>query len=356
MTSPAKKLIALAALCAASLSAGDRRLLNLVTPEANFVLGIDVGGVSSSALAQTLMSQLRQSGEWGQALEAMGSNPFQYLDEILIAARIDEQGGGSGESEEALLLARGDFAGAVREMLCQKGCKSDVYQGMELLTPASAQEEGAPPNRFVALDGNYAAMGPDPLVRGLIDRWTGGAAGAPSQALLSWVQRMSGYQIWAAAQGPFDSPDGGEEGAAAMASQAASKLDSFGLGVRLGGDVEMAVELQSRSEKDATELHDMANGLLGLLKAGQQKEQDPGARKFLESLRIRKEGRVLSASLSIPEQELLAQIQKQIAQRAEASRQGGSATPRPRRRPRREGGIRIHGLEDEPVEVPTTPK
>ena len=111
----------------------------------------------------------------------------------------------------------------------------------------------------------------------------------------------------------------------------------------------------------------MANGLMALMKAG---DTDADTKALLDSLQLTQRGSSLSASLQIPE----ALIDKQLAQSTlaqagtsaapKASRPSvalaGPSTPRVStrapRRPRREGGIRIYGLKNDPIEVPTHPK
>jgi hypothetical protein len=154
-----------------------------------------------------------------------------------------------------------------------------------------------------------------------------------------------------------------------MAAGAASKLEGFGLGLLVGNDVSLALELESASTKDATELYEMAQGLLAMARMGQQQEQataGPGAFDLLESLKLTNAGRVVSASLKIPQRELNRQLRAKLEEKHEASEPALEAglhpesAPRsaarvaPRSRP--SNSIRVYGLEPRAVEYPLTPK
>jgi hypothetical protein len=134
-----------------------------------------------------------------------------------------------------------------------------------------------------------------------------------------------------------------------MAEQVASKMDGMGLGITLGKDVRFALELRSHTPEQAKQVFDMANGLLAMMKAG---EGSPESKQMIERLSLRHEGHLLAVAMRIPETEVRAQLREKAAKHREQLAADGSVSPTPATRPRREGGIRIYGLKDEPVEVP----
>ncbi len=187
-------------------------------------------------------------------------------------------------------------------------------------------------------------------------------------SLQTGIANLSHHHAWLAANGPFGDSLGGASGGGMMPPGAVSKLAAVGFGLSLGRDVELAIEVDSHSPQDAKQLHDMVNGLLALMKAG---DADADAKALLNSMSLTQRGSSLSASLRIPE----ALIEKQLAQsRAQAQQPSPppaatadatiagispsvytrSSAPAPR--PRRPGGIRIYGLKDGPVEFPTRSK
>ena len=90
-------------------------------------------------------------------------------------------------------------------------------------------------------------------------------------------------------------------------SNMASKVDGFGLGVNVSGDIEMSLELRTTTEQDAQQFHDMIQGFIAMAKAS---DQQPEAKEFLDKLRLSRDGRILAAQMSISQ----ADIERQLAQ------------------------------------------
>ena len=166
----------------------------------------------------------------------------------------------------------------------------------------------------------------------------------------AWIERVSSHHIWLAARGPFEksSPAGQAQPMAA----ALSKVDGFSLGMTLDREVLLALEVHSFTEQDAQGLYEMVQGLLAMSQM-QAQPAEAGAFNLLEHLRLSRQGRVLSASLRVPQAELARQLKTQVAQHQSQPQPDEPAT---RPAPRREGGIRIHGLEPQAVEYPLTPR
>jgi hypothetical protein len=154
-----------------------------------------------------------------------------------------------------------------------------------------------------------------------------------------------------------------------MAAGAASKLKGVGLGLLLEDDVSLALELESVSAQDATELYEMAQGLLAMARMGQQQEQPaagPGSFDLLESLKLTNAGRVVSASLTIPQRELNRQLRAKLEEKRDEagpeleaglhaeSHDAPAVRVAPRSRP--SNSIRVYGIQPRAVEYPLTPK
>ena len=343
----------LAAIVALSVPshAADPNLVGLARADVNLMVGIQFSEMANSRLVQSALDATKNSSqEVGALFELMGANPFQYLDEVLITGRLDS-GSANSEPKNVVILARGNFEdGVFADMLCGSACNGKPYGGHQIF-PAKGSGE---PRHFVALDSRYGALGELAGVREVVDRYSTQTRSVFADSLRQSVERLSDHHIWISAQGPFNLPTGGDTaGTPDIASNLASKVDAFGLGVSLGSDVRLALEVASPTEADAKQLFDTAQGFLALVKAGEQK---PETTELLNNLTFVHDGRVLEASLRIPESEVLKQIQQQAAQRQQqivAPRQPASPV-RPTRPPRREGGIRIYGLERDPVEFPST--
>ena len=358
-------LFVTSAVCA---MAADPALLNLARPDVNFVMGIDVSQLASSPqVAMALAEARRSKPEVEQLFDMLGPDPFSNLAEIVVSGRTDP-GQPNSEPKNLLVAARGSFGGdTFMNLVCANCCEPQEYREREILRFQS--KDTGEPGYVTFLDSSYAALGKLEDVRGAIDRSAMETESVFSPALQNAVQSLGHHHIWLAANGPFgNSMGGGMSAGGMMPPGAAQKVNGFGLGITLGRNIDLAIELESHSPQDAKQLYDMVNGLMALMKAG---DTDADTKALLDSLQLTQRGSSLSASLQIPE----ALIEKQLAQSSTLAQAGTSAAPTasrpsvalagpstPRvatvapRRPRREGGIRIYGLKNEPVEVPTHPK
>lgn len=369
------RVLLLAALIAAvslPLAAADAELLRLTRSDVNFLLGVRLREIAASPLVRTMLDEALASKPELQALGGMvGSNPLEGFDELLIAANIDTQS--PQDPKDALIV----FSGALdpkrlEGIFCGEGCEREKYRNLELIKVE--RKDADTPGFLVLLDGRYAALGERPAVMRAIERYQNRAPAAFGPEMQSWIDRLGRYHFWLAAKGPFDAPAPSEPGPAMMAAGAVSKLEGFGLGLLLDNDVSLSVELESVSSKDATELYDTAQGLLALARMSQQNQAGqpeptssaPGAFDLLENLKLTNTGRVVSASLTIPQRELTRQLRAKLEQNRQDDQPALEAglhaedTPEPTvrvaPRSRPSNSIRVYGLQPRAVEYPLTPK
>lgn len=348
------------------LAGADPELMRLTRSDANFMLGVRLGDIAASPLVKTLLDEaLASKPEW-QTVLGMGSNPLAGFDEVLIAASIDTQS--PQEPKDALVLLRGSLdAGRLEKVFCSAGCDREQYRGLEMIK--LERKDTDTPGYLVLLDGQYAALGERPAVLGAIDRHRKGTPLSLSPAMQGWIDRLGRYHLWVAARGPFNTPDAAEPGPAAMAASAASKMEGFGLGLLLESDVSLAVELESVSDQDSKQLYEMVQGLLALGRMSRQQEQtpaEPGAFDLLENLKLTNAGRVVSASLTIPQRELTKQLRAKLDEHRQQEEPvvaaelhaGNPQSPAVRLSPhkRPSSKIRVYGIEPRAVEYPLTPK
>jgi hypothetical protein len=252
------------------------------------------------------------------------------------------------------------------KVFCGSGCDREQYRGVEMI---KLERQGADtPGYLVQLDPQYAVLGERPAVLGAIDRHRKGTPASLNPVMQGWIDRLGRYQLWVAARGPFHAPAAEEPGPAAMAASAASKLGGFGLGILLESDVSLSVELESTSDADAKQLYEMAQGMLALGRMSQQREQAQGessAFDLFENLKLTSAGRLVSASLTIPQRELNKQLRAKLEQREQEepvieaqvhaeNTKAAAVRPAPRRRP--SNSIRVYGLQPRALEYPLTPK
>lgn len=347
------RLLILCSLVLLPLRAADPALLNMARPDSNLVMGIDVAAFTSSPWFREALQQAgSKSDDVGKMMAALGPQPWQNLHEIVITAKLD-QFNGDTEPKNFLIAARGVFDGPqFTDMLCQQGCESEDYRDFQLLRLS----DGAKQMYFTALDSQYAALGAYDDVRQAVDRRAMATQSVFDAGMQNSIGRLSRNHLWLATRGPFQDAMGGA-GGGMVPPDTVSKIVGLGLGVFLGRDVDLTLELSSVSDQDAKQLYDMANGFLALMKAG---DNPPETTAMLNSLQLQQDGPMLAASVRIPE----AQIRQQMAEKMGQYQDGGVApgqpaggaqqdAPPPPPAKRRDGGIRIFGLEEEPVEVPT---
>jgi hypothetical protein len=340
--------LAAALLLVSPLAAADPALVNLSRPDVNFVMGVEVSRIASSPLLAAAMEEAQQTQPgWDSFFGLVAPHPLRYLNEIVIAAKLNPASD-SKKPENLLIMARGSFAGSgFSDIVCSQGCATDEYREFQVLR--LRPKPGEDPMHFAFLDTQYAVMGSPQEVQGAIDRRVTETSSVFRDAIQEGIQRLGGHDIWLVAKGVFEDVPDGDGGPGMMAEQVASKMDGIGLGITLGKDVQFALELRSHTAEQAKQVFDMANGLLAMMKAG---EGSPESKQMIERLSLRHEGHLFAVSMRIPEAEVRAQLREKAAKHREQLAAGGSVSPMPAPRPRREGGIRIYGLKDEPVEVP----
>ncbi len=329
---------------AAPLVAADPELLGLVGPDANFVLGVRVAAIAESPLILDALSGAKaKDGEDGFSamFDALGDNPLEGLEELLFLGRMEP---GESDTTDGLLLARGDFAGdRLQKAFCTGGCKQEVFSGMTLF---HGEHEGEAAS-FVKLNDRYAAAGKPAQVKTLLQRR--GAAAKPQLAdeLSQWVKGLDQHHIWLAAKGPFEAPDSADGGP--PFGKMAESLMGFGLGISIGDDVLVGLQVEAESAEAAEELHMMTQGLLMMLSASGEGGAKDKSAALLENLKLRREGGRVFADLRIPAAEIQSAVRSSFleADDEEAAR----PAPAPQPKPRSKGPIRIYGLGDEPVVV-----
>ncbi len=365
-------LAALAGVLSLPLAAADAELLRLTRSDVNFLLGVRLSEIAKSPLVRTMLDEAMASKPELRALGGMvGSNPLEGFDELLIAANIDTQS--PQDPKDALIV----FSGALdpqrlQGVFCGDGCERETYRNLELLKVE--RKDADTPGFLVLLDGRYAALGERPAVERAIDRFQSRAEASFNPEMQSWIDRLGRYHFWLAAKGPFNAPEAEELGPAMMAAGAISKMEGFGLGVLLDNDVSLSIELESVSSKDATELYETAQGMLALARMSQQQQSgeqpqptstEPGAFDLLQNLKLTNTGRVVSASLTIPQRELTRQLRAKLEENRqdEPALEAGlhaedapAPTVRVAPRSRPSNSIRVYGLEPRAVEYPLTPK
>jgi len=341
-------------LSVGSARALDPELLKLADPEANVAAGVRLADMAASPLMAPLLEEARASSpEAFEALEALGPDPFSLIEEILVFGHMDPEGG--AEKSDPLVLVRGPFSEVDwQSAVCAEGCTASMHGGMELRRVDAAEDELF----FVELDGGHAALGSGNQVRSMIDRRAAG--GIDPASVETWVSTMNDAHFWLSAKGPFNAPEGQADNP--MLAAFTEGLVGLGFGLTLADDVVLGLELSSDSEENAQKLFATVQAMLGMASMSLADDPDNAEMaQMLDKLSLTHDRARVQASLSLPADELMAQIAAKMAEQPEEVAEDGPAneeTPaaaQPRERKSSGGKITIHGLEEEPVEVDPKP-
>ncbi len=326
-----RRVLLLALVAVVCLPAADPELLKLAMPDAAVLVGIRLDQIRSSPLGRTMFSQIDAAdSEFRKAVAVLGFNPLTDLNEILIA------GPATPGAAQVLVLVRGAFEPARLPVLAQMGgAEVSTFQGVQIATLKQQQQTFS----AACLDRATLVLGDPKSVRGAIGRRTGGLR--VSAKLVSRADALSKlYDIWLvslvspgmmAKNVPNPKLGGLLKGDALQSIQEASG------GIRLGRDIQFALEVVTRSEKDASSLADVFKFLMGLALTQGKPEQA----KLLENLQLNVEGTRVRFGLTIPEQE--------IAKMIEAQKQAAAAAAARKKAPAKPGST-------EPVVVQSSPQ
>jgi hypothetical protein len=299
-----RKLFVFAAFLPGLAAAADPAMLDLIMPDARFVVDINVARLVSSPIGQAMSAQMKNEvqslhPDWQQTMMGLSIDWTRFAQEVVIAGT-----GGAGKDAPALVIVRGLLDPAWIESLpAFRGAKS-VYQGVPILSSTNGNSVLA----FV--DGSIAVIGQAADVKAAIRRR--GQNTPPPAVLADGLHRFEGqYDAWMVSAGKLSAP----KAATGASMQWLDHMDAFAGGVRLSPDFEISADITMRNEKDVA---DMASGMRWFGGVVQTQAQGAGG---LDKMNFKVDGRRLTFSLEVPEQEVRAALQqRQTGQNAPARR------------------------------------
>jgi hypothetical protein len=259
--------------------AADPSLLNLVMPDARVLVGVNVERTLSSEIGKEIGSQIQnRAPDLQQIIQKTGFDPTHDLQEVLIAAT------GKGQNGPALLLIRGSFdAAKVSAAAASTGLTPQTYEGVQIMNTPSQSKGGA----FAFLDGNIVVGGDLDQVKAAIERQKHQTALRAD--LASQVSSLSDrYDIWVISMAPLSEITAGAGNPQMkQASDLAKCIQQVSGGVKFSADLELAAELMTHSETEATQLRDALQFFSGFVTANPQNPSglDPKALKLTADAR-----------------------------------------------------------------------
>jgi hypothetical protein len=272
------------------LFAADPILLNLVSPDAKVVAGVNVEQAKGTQFGQYILNQMQTADAHLQELIALtGFDPRRDVRELLVSSD------GQPQSKTGLALARGNFDVAkITAAAAQHGAVTEVYGNTTIIE--DPKQEGG----IAFLNSQTVAAGDIASVKGAIDRQTT-AQPLPAAILLKINQWSNSQDAWGITTVPPASlapPNSKATGNNPMAG-VAQNVQHAGGGVKFGANVVFSGEATCDTAQNAQTLGDLIKLMVNL--AQMQASNDPNAAALVKSVTVTPSGNVVKASASLPQ-------------------------------------------------------
>jgi hypothetical protein len=319
--------------------------LELVPPDAGFVMGIEWRQIVNSALGGELTDQLtKKQISSVPGMQAIEDALLHDLDSLVIAIPASSLAHAkAGARPPVLFVVKGRFhPDQLRGLIMLKNPPTETYRSVELI---AAPEDGAAPglNQVAFLDANTILGGDRGQVRAAIDRVkTGHLTGARAGVLSGVAALASTNDVWMI----FDVPPGALKDAPPAEAQMFATVKGAELGLSFQQGLGLLLNIRTQDADSATS---MAQTLQGLVAMGAMSQsQTPQVGELARKIRIVPQNSRVSLSLSIDRNELQSMIAaaKASATQVPATAHAGHDVTPPSRKP-----IRITGLDGGPIEV-----
>ena len=322
--------------------------VELIQPDAGFVLGIEWRKIVDSSVGAALTEQIKKTPLPSiPAAAALLDALLHDLDSVVIAASANELNKTGASQPPALVVLKGRFKPELRSQLKGMAKNSETYRSVELLTapgdtPAAHAPATANKNRMAFLDANTVVAGDIREVRAAIDRAKGGRPTAARGGILEGIAELaSNNDLWVV----FELPANALKEAPPAAVQMFTGVKSAELGMSFREGFGLQLNVRTKDDASATAV---AQGLQGLIALGAMSQsQSPQAGEVLKKIRITSGNSRVKLALSLDRSELEKMI-KEAQSGAAASGAKSIAAPEPAG-PKT---VRITGLDSGPVEVP----
>jgi len=302
-----KTVLAVLLSAAASAMAGvDPALLNLVMPDAQALMGVEVQQAQKSPFGQYMLSQAQSSNaDFNKFVTATGFDPRHDLTEVLAATPNNP----TAAKGSLLVLGRGTFQPEkLNGAATLAGGTVSTYRGIMMVGSSKDGNQGA----MAFLDSTTVVVGDPTSVKGVIDRKLGNATFTGT--LAQKAQELSASNsAWFVTGGPTQFlggalPGGGGQQGVATLLQAILQISG---GIQLGSNsVTLATEAVTRSEQDAQSIVNVVKFLVGMIQQNSDPRVQQGA-AIAQTAQVTSQGATVRISLSVPEQQLEQWIQTQ---------------------------------------------
>jgi hypothetical protein len=282
-----KTLGAALLLAAATLSAADPSLVNLVMPDATALAGIDIERARTTPFGQYVLAAFaREDRRLSRFIEATGFDPRRHIREVLVASNAADR--------SALLLLKGTFdADQLARVLERLGGVKQDHSGVTLIVSKRGNEAVA------LLDSTTAIGGHPDAVRAAIDRRSSATILKPALAVK--INELStGQHAWVIAD-DLTKFTGSMKLNGPVNVEAVRKVTQASAAVQFGTIVQVTAEATAVTAQDASALADV---IRFLAQFALMRNNDPEAAAVLQTLKVSAQDTKVNLSLSIPEQQI----------------------------------------------------
>jgi len=322
------KLLAFAAGLPGLAAAADPEMMNLVMPDASWVVEVNIAKIMASPIGSAIRDAAHQGMPKQLQADLTKSKP-QLAEQIAVLTSIDWSqdvrdivtAGGASQQSPKLMIVRTSFDRARIQALKAFTGETAEYEGVPLLV---SSKPGTP--AFAFLDNSIVVIGQLADVKSAIHRRNRHTV-LPA-ALAAQVAKYGRDDIWLASTGTLSAPLTGpatQSPAGAKVAEYFAKVAGLNGGLRFSPDFDLSVDLQARTAKGAAEL---AEGLRWLTGMVQSQAQNAGhGASGLEGLKFRLNGKRILLSLHVPEEQIRAGLQQMRAAQAAQTAAAASQAP-----------------------------
>jgi hypothetical protein len=301
--------IASLALFAASVSAADKRLLNLVMPDVKVLAGVNVRGAAGSPLGRYVLGAILAQERFKKATADYGVDP-RSVREFLVASN------SAPKYDTGIAMARGSFHPAeVIAKAVDRGAVTEKYKDVTIITDAQNTAGLAFLNSNILITGDFAG------VKSAIDRapspWSMPAPISTQIAKLSatedaWVLST----VPASNLLPSTTPQPAAGGMNISAANILQNVQRMSAGVKFGKVATVSALAQADTPETAQLLGNTLKLMMNLLQA-QAKQLAP---ESAQSLAVDPQGNQLNLSFHVTDAEFRKLYQMLTATKAEAKK------------------------------------
>lgn len=278
-------LLGFAVACIPAMAA-DSSLLNLLTPDASLLTGIDMARSKNSPFGRYLLARMNTgSGRLSKLISLKGFDPGRDLAEIVTGGR------GMDRDQLGIVAARGTFdVGVLTAEAISRGASVATYRGVDLI-------RGSAPNSPVVafLDTTLVVAGQAIAVRAAIDRWKkAGQLNAETAGKIAGLSADSNaWFLLLGSPSMFAGQVKGRILGAALQGDTIQAIQQASGAVRFGPVVSITADAVLATDKDASNLADLVRFLVMMIPSGAGGE-------LSKNLVLRPEGNHLNFSLTLP--------------------------------------------------------